>query len=104
MFTTPIGAPIYIWPKRGNTPCSATDFQVMKTKEETIKGNTFCVSELTKLKKKIYQAAIAIKISNLLICFCSFDLSCPILEKYSFFENVYIVLSCFIKERDVAPW
>ena len=26
-----------------------------------------------------YQAAIAIKISNWLICFCSFDLSCPIL-------------------------
>ena len=28
-----------------------------------------------------YQAAIAIKMSNLLICFCSFDLSCPILKK-----------------------
>ena len=46
-----------------------------------------------------YEAAIAVKISNLLICFCSFDLSCPILEKYSFIENVYIVLSCPIKEH-----
>ena len=27
------------------------------------------------------QATISIKISNLLICFCSFDLFCPILEK-----------------------
>ena len=45
-----------------------------------------------------YQAAIAIKISILLICFCSFDLSCPILEKYIFIKkNVYIVLSCLIK-------
>ena len=29
-----------------------------------------------------YQAAVAVKVKNLLICFCSFDLSCPILEKY----------------------
>ena len=28
-----------------------------------------------------YQAALAIKLSNLLICFCSFDLSCSILVK-----------------------
>ena len=28
-----------------------------------------------------YQAAVAVKISNLLNWFCSFDLSCPILEK-----------------------
>ena len=37
-----------------------------------------------KNSKYPYQAAIAIKISNLLICFCRFDLSCPILEKDSF--------------------
>ena len=37
--------------------------------------------------KYFYQAAIAVKISNLLICFCSFDLSCPIL----------FILSCLIK-------
>ena len=29
---------------------------------------------------------------------CSFDLSCPILEKiYTFIENVYVVLLCLIK-------
>ena len=41
--------------------------------------------------------AVAVKISNSLICFCSFDLSCPILENDSFIENVYILLSCLIK-------
>ena len=42
-----------------------------------------------------YQAAIAIKMSNLLICFCSFDLSFPILKKrYIYWNFVYsIVLS-----------
>ena len=41
------------------------------------------------------QAAISVKICNLLICFCSFDLSCPILEKDNFINKfVYcIVLS-----------
>ena len=38
-----------------------------------------------------------IQISNLIISFCSFDLSCPILEKDNFIENVYLVLSCLIK-------
>ena len=45
------------------------------------------------LKLYFYQAAVAIKISNLLICFCRFDLSCPILEKDIFIENLYTVLS-----------
>ena len=45
----------------------------------------------------ICQAAASVKISNLLICFCSFDLACPILEKDNFIENVYIVMSCLIK-------
>ena len=44
-----------------------------------------------------YQAAVAIYISILLICFCSFDLCSPILEKDSFIETFYIVLSCPIK-------
>ena len=44
-----------------------------------------------------YQAVIAIKIHNLLICFCSFELSCPIFEKDNFIENFYILLSCLIK-------
>ena len=36
------------------------------------------------------------KISNLLICVCSFDSSCPILEKDGFIEHLYIALSCLI--------
>ena len=36
---------------------------------------------------------VAMNISNFLICFCSFDLSCPILEKDNFMKNMYIVLS-----------
>ena len=42
-----------------------------------------------------YQAAIAGKISNLLICFCSFELSCPTLE------SLYILLSCPQKHNKV---
>ena len=45
------------------------------------------------LVTKLYhfcQAAVAIKIINLLIC--CFDLSCLILEKDNFIENVCIVL------------
>ena len=39
------------------------------------------------------EMATLVKISNLLICFCSFDLSCPILEQNNFTEYLYIVLS-----------
>ena len=39
------------------------------------------------------QAAISVQINNLLICFCGFDLSCPILEKENVIENLYIVVS-----------
>ena len=46
-----------------------------------------------KKKRSFCQAAI----SNLLIYFSSFDLSCLILEKVNFIENVYIVLSCLNK-------
>ena len=45
----------------------------------------------------LLKAAISIKISNLLIGFCSFDLSCPILEKENVIENLSIALSCVIK-------
>ena len=54
-------------------------------------------SKLQKQIRNFYQAAVAIKINNLLICFCIFDLSSPIPEKDSFIENVHIVLSCLIK-------
>ena len=44
---------------------------------------------------ELYQAAITIEISILLICFCSFDLFCPLLDKDIFYRKfVYcIVLS-----------
>ena len=35
---------------------------------------------------------IQLRLSNLFICFCSFDFSCPIFEKDHFIENLYIVL------------
>ena len=44
------------------------------------------------LNTEMIQAAVAIKISNLLICFCSFELSCPIHEKENFLGNMYIVV------------
>ena len=43
------------------------------------------------------QSAISIKISNLLICFCSFDFYGPILEKDNLIKFYNIVLSCLIK-------
>ena len=49
-----------------------------------------------KTSKIFYEAAFAIKISNLLICFCSFCLSCPTLEKYIFIKYLYIVLSWIV--------
>ena len=45
--------------------------------------STVHINCLVKKKKKIIiisEAAVSIKISNLLICFCSFDLSCPLHE------------------------
>ena len=33
----------------------------------------------------------------LIICFCSFDLFCPLLEKDNLIENLCIALSCPIK-------
>ena len=49
------------------------------------------------MKHQFSEIAISNKISNLLICFYNFDLSCPILEKYTFIENLYTVLSRVIK-------
>ena len=40
----------------------------------------------------MYQAAVTDYTSILLICFCSFDLFCPLLEKDTFIEIFYIVL------------
>ena len=42
------------------------------------------------------QAAISVKISNLLICFCSIDFSCPSLEKIILLKNcIFFNLVCF---------
>ena len=43
--------------------------------------------------KFVCDAAISIKIDILHICFCSFDLCCPILEKDNFVGSVCSVLS-----------
>ena len=37
------------------------------------------------------QAAVSIKINNLLICFYNFDLYCPILEKDNFIECLFFL-------------
>ena len=52
-----------------------------------------CFCESFKLR---YQAAVTVEISILLICFCSFDLFCPLLEKDSFIEIAFLLnLVCF---------
>ena len=48
------------------------------------------------------QAAVPIKISNLIISFCSFDLSSPIHKKDNFIANLYIVLSCLVLLNSIA--
>ena len=41
----------------------------------------------------LYQAAVTVEISILLICFCSFDLFCPLLEKGMLYRKfVYCVV------------
>ena len=50
-----------------------------------------------RLTNNLCKAAISFKLSNLLIFFCGFDLSCPILEKEHFIKNVFTVLYCLIK-------
>ena len=42
---------------------------------------------------------ILIETVAFLICFCSFDPFCSILEKDNFIENLYIVLYCLIKKH-----
>ena len=42
----------------------------------------------------VCQAAVSVKISSLRVCFCSFDLSCPILEKDNFIEH--FILYCLV--------
>ena len=39
----------------------------------------------------MYQAAVMVSKSILLISFCSSDLFCPLLDKDTFIENLYIV-------------
>ena len=40
-------------------------------------------------------AVISVKISNSLVCFCNFNLCCPILEKDNFIKNLYLLLFLF---------
>ena len=43
------------------------------------------------------QVKVKVEISILLICFCSFDLFCSLLDKDNSIENLYIAMSCSIK-------
>ena len=53
-------------------------------------------SFITTLNIHFCQAAVSIKKSNLLICFCSFDSSCRILEKDNFIKkNVYCIVLAY---------
>ena len=47
----------------------------------------------------LYQTAIAIEVGILLLCFCGFDLFCPLLDKDISIENLFVALSCPIKEH-----
>ena len=42
---------------------------------------------------ELYQAAVTVEISILLICFCSFDLFCPLLDKDNSIENSRVLLN-----------
>ena len=55
-----------------------------------------CTSEE---RRDFYQAAVAVKISNLLVYFLSFVLSCPVLEKDSFIE--FFILYCLVSLNSV---
>ena len=50
-------------------------------------------------ESNLSQAAVSVKISNLLICFCSCELSCPLLENGNSIEDLYVVMCCRIKQR-----
>ena len=61
-------------------------------------------SKLQKQKSKLHITILIFvvvklpfhNISNIFICFCSFELSCPIHKKFNFIKNVYIVLCCVV--------
>ena len=55
------------------------------------------IVERVEIEIKLYQAAVTIEINVLLLCFCSFDLFCPLLDKEISIENLYITLPCPIK-------
>ena len=55
------------------------------------------LKDLKQVRLLAYQAAVMVEISILLICFCGFDLFCPLLDKDIFIENLYITLSCPVK-------
>ena len=50
------------------------------------------IETVTTNRQNIEIMVISIKISKLVTCFYSFDLSCPILEKDNFIEHLYIVV------------
>ena len=64
---------------------------VFTTKENTCISCCFQLLSsllLSLLFLSLYQAAVTVEISILLICFCSFDLFCPLFEKDSFIKRI----------------
>ena len=59
-------------------------------------NNDFCQVVVSVKISNLLICFCSFDLSNLLICFCSFDLSCPILEK-SIILFKKCVLSCLIK-------
>ena len=64
-------------------------------------NNLVKFSDHLKLGVNFYQVVISIKISNLLICFCSFDLFCPIYEKLFYQKFVTHVCSDLFYRRRI---
>ena len=50
-----------------------------------------------------YEAVVVVKISNLLICFYSFELSCPILEKDTYYRKCLIKYHYFSNLVCIIP-
>ena len=80
--------------------CSSTHCSASSSADPEIE-HTECIFIFLKLSNLnwfcLVKLPFQIRWSNVVICFCSFEFSCPILEKNYFIENVYIVLSCLIK-------
>ena len=76
----------------------------MKIKTNKVKKEHYLIRQDNTIynffKTNFSQAAVSIKMSNVLICFCSFDLSCPIVKKVNFMKN--LILYCLVLLKLIA--